>query len=390
MLKIRNKDHITLLVKPTHKCNMNCSYCYDRIYRETIKKDMSLEDVKEVAQKARGIASTVNWIWHGGEVLVLGKKWFKEASKIVREELGSFLGNINLQSNGLLIDDEWIEIFKEEQINLGVSYDGIHHNETRAENAAIIQNNIKKCKEKGMKVGVISVLTMENIKDWKKNVDHLKSLGLKKISFNIIHPDKVGSLEFSATGKDEYIKHFKEYFDYILYNQEGMIDRNIDAFILNMLGSSKCVCNYSDCTGRFIGIAPNGIIYPCDRYYPDRYELGHISEYESLSEAFTSKGYENLIYDRTKRRDFCKKNCNLSDFCYGGCNATALLYNDGVFDNVNENYCYFYKSIFKYTFEKLKDLTSDQIQSLNSHYYKLLMDNGYISLSSIKEALRGE
>lgn len=385
---IRNKEYLTLLVKPTHKCNMNCSYCYDRIYRETIKDDMSLEDIREIAKKARGVSSYINWIWHGGEVLVLGKEWFKEASKILREELGQLLGSVSLQSNGILIDDEWIDILIAEKISLGISYDGIHHNDTRANNAEQVKENILKCKKRGMKVGVISVLTSETLRDWRSNVEHLKEMGIKSFSFNIVHPDKVGSLEFNAAGEDDYIQNLKDYFEFILYNEEGITDRNVDAIILNMLGSNKCVCNYSDCTGKFLGVAPTGIIYPCDRYFPERYILGNVKDYESLSEAFQSEGYVNLIQDRAMRRQHCKENCLLSDFCNGGCNATTLLYNNGTFDKVNEVYCHFYRDIFKYIFENFKDISKEDIKKLNPHYYKLLLKNGYISLSAIKEALK--
>ena len=68
---------------------------------------------------------TVAGVWHGGEPLVLPPAWYREAFRRAASAApaGAVLPHA-MQTNAMLIDDEWCELFREMPIRVGVSIDG--------------------------------------------------------------------------------------------------------------------------------------------------------------------------------------------------------------------------------------------------------------------------
>lgn len=79
---------ITAYLKPTNFCNVGCSHCYlpesvradkFKMDDETLHKVMRfLKDMKE-----QGKHEQIFLIWHGGEPLILGHKYFEHAGEII-------------------------------------------------------------------------------------------------------------------------------------------------------------------------------------------------------------------------------------------------------------------------------------------------------------------
>jgi uncharacterized protein len=61
---------------------------------------------------------------HGGEPLLLGKRRFQEQIRAIRKNASPIEVSFCLQTNGLLLDQEWLDIFKRENIPFSVSLDG--------------------------------------------------------------------------------------------------------------------------------------------------------------------------------------------------------------------------------------------------------------------------
>ncbi|MBU1129457.1 MAG: radical SAM protein, partial [Nanoarchaeota archaeon] len=127
------KDHITVIVKPTHNCNLRCKYCY--IEENAEKGNMPLSLAEEAIKKVSEFSKTSNWIWHGGEPLLMGVDFFKEIQKIQKfyEKKGNEFYN-GIQTNGTLINNEILDfIEKANDFDVGLSIDGPEkiHNRTR-------------------------------------------------------------------------------------------------------------------------------------------------------------------------------------------------------------------------------------------------------------------
>lgn len=128
----------TFVVKIASRCNLNCDYCYmynlqDDTYRNqpaVMMDDVTRKCSARILEHAEANAlSSVHFIMHGGEPLLAGKKRLRRIVEIVRSKFrGSGVEpRFSIQSNGTLVDEEWIELFLELGIRIGISVDGPRH-----------------------------------------------------------------------------------------------------------------------------------------------------------------------------------------------------------------------------------------------------------------------
>jgi uncharacterized protein len=120
-----------LLAKPTGAaCNLDCKYCFflskDSLYGggSTRMSDDVLEAYIEQLLAAQQSAE-VNVAWQGGEPTLMGLDFFRRSMALVakyRKPGQTILHTI--QTNGILLDDEWARFFKQHGFLVGLSIDG--------------------------------------------------------------------------------------------------------------------------------------------------------------------------------------------------------------------------------------------------------------------------
>jgi uncharacterized protein len=125
---------LEVVLKTVERCNINCTYCYffndlDKSYLKH-PKYISYETLLRMSEfLLKGVhdleIENVVIILHGGEPLMQSKKQFESMCKLFYGTLGNITGlSINIQTNGLLVDNDWIELFERYNIGVGVSIDG--------------------------------------------------------------------------------------------------------------------------------------------------------------------------------------------------------------------------------------------------------------------------
>ena len=151
----------------TTRCNLNCVYCSEG---DIAQADLPLSLLHKLIDEIPSLLSkyhddTVDLLWHGGEPLSVGKKYLLDAMQYAKAKLPKYKLRFLVQTNGTLIDDEWISIFKQFNIGVGISLDGYreihdknrltkHHQPT----FDTIMNNIVKMKREGISAGTLMVL----------------------------------------------------------------------------------------------------------------------------------------------------------------------------------------------------------------------------------------
>ena len=122
---------IAIIVKLTNNCNLRCSYCgvSGPLVRSLIKTEyMDFSLINELFTKVLEYNDLggVDFIWHGGEPLLMGLSFFKKIVNVQKEVFSQSKIKIknSIQTNATLINEEWAKFFKEEKIQLGVSIDG--------------------------------------------------------------------------------------------------------------------------------------------------------------------------------------------------------------------------------------------------------------------------
>lgn len=132
-----------VVLKVAERCNLVCPYCYFFFNGdETYKRHpavMPMARIKDTAQFLRRAVlengyDSVRLVFHGGEPLLVKKAVFRAMCDVLTDALDDVCNLLlGVQTNGVLIDEEWVDIFEEYRIRIGVSFDGVgaQHDLTR-------------------------------------------------------------------------------------------------------------------------------------------------------------------------------------------------------------------------------------------------------------------
>jgi len=124
-----------LVVKIASRCNLNCTYCYMyNLGDETYKmqpKVMSDATIESLIQKVkthitRHKIDRFTFVFHGGEPLLAGKEFITKFVSDANACLSEFADiRYSIQTNGVLLDEEWAYLLGHLNIHVGVSLDGL-------------------------------------------------------------------------------------------------------------------------------------------------------------------------------------------------------------------------------------------------------------------------
>lgn len=183
-----------LIVQPTPFCNIDCSYCYlpDRGNRKRLTTDTLVWLCRRVFTSSF-LGERLSVVWHAGEPLVLPTAYYREAFAIIDQYVPSTLAvNHCIQTNGMLISDEWVELITERGINVGISIDGPQpfHDQYRVTRSgkgtfAATLNGIRQLQLADVDFHVISVLTAESLGAADEFFDFYVANGIKRVGFNV-------------------------------------------------------------------------------------------------------------------------------------------------------------------------------------------------------------
>lgn len=127
-------QHLEIILKLSERCNINCTYCYVFNKGSSISDDAppalteeSIADFRKFIDRAHDEydIGTLQIDFHGGEPLMLKKQRFAHLCEelLQTRRPGSTL-SLALQTNGILVDDGWIDLFRRYDVFVSVSIDG--------------------------------------------------------------------------------------------------------------------------------------------------------------------------------------------------------------------------------------------------------------------------
>jgi uncharacterized protein len=121
----------TVLLKVASRCNIDCGYCYvyhspDGQWRNqpVYMSEAVMEDaVCRLGELRREQNQDLAVVLHGGEPLLAGYPRLEKLLTRLRAELG-MASTLALQTNGILINDEYMDLFAATRTRVSVSLDG--------------------------------------------------------------------------------------------------------------------------------------------------------------------------------------------------------------------------------------------------------------------------
>lgn len=126
----RNQVSVTMAVHVSANtgCNLGCEYCYEEPDREMKDEaianeydiDLIIERLEDFRQKYPGIMPGM----HGGEPLLLPVEDLRQIYSWIDDNYEHLDEGPHIQTNGTLLRQEHIDMFKEFDVSLGISMDG--------------------------------------------------------------------------------------------------------------------------------------------------------------------------------------------------------------------------------------------------------------------------
>nr|WP_195715271.1 radical SAM protein [Ancylomarina sp. 16SWW S1-10-2] len=370
----------SLVVKVTSLCNLNCSYCYvynkgDKSY---IKEPNFMEKrtVSLLLEKVNNHCISHNQnkfliIFHGGEPLLAKKEFYSFFIEEAVRMAPTVQFDWALQTNGVLLDKDWVEFLGSLKIQIGISLDGTKEaNKERVyrKNGEPAYNEIINGLENIQVYGKqgVHLLSVMNTKEAPQNVyDHFKGLNISSVSFlypemNYLHSKMGEKVPKVGLWMQEF---FKIWFND--KNKNSTIYKPFDAIFQKFLG-------FEDLGDESIGRRNNGVLTIKTN--------GQIEAVDSLKicgDGFTSTSFNvendefndvfghsliHTYYYAHNDKYLCSqcKNCLLVDICGGG--QLAHRYSDENEFNNPSIYCYEIMRFYVFMQNQLFDLLPMEIK----------------------------
>lgn len=310
--------YFNALIKPASShCNMKCKYCF---YHDiSSKREIYCGDIMTNETSKMIIHKILNYFvedveitfaFQGGEPTLAGIEYFKYFIDYVNSYKKEYHHiRYSIQTNSILLDEEWIKLFKNYQFLVGISLDGFKENHDKVR---VLKNN-KSTYE----------LVMKNIQLLKDN----------NITYNIL---TVLTSSLSKHPK-EYFVFYKQLFPlwFNELNKGNNISFNyFDNLILLFNKQYPYQCGYLGyCSMQFV-IESDGSVYPCDFYCLDSYKIGNMMEHD-ITQLIKSKILYQFVKEEKRISKLCQT-CKFKGICNGNCKRQNICYFDDEFCALKE------------------------------------------------------
>ena len=351
------------MVKPSGaQCNLDCRYCF-YLHKEDLLHQPRVPRMSESLLEAHirqyieaQTGEEVVFSWQGGEPTLMKLDFFRRIVELQARyrKPGQRIEN-DLQTNGILLDDEWAVFLKQHDFLVGLSIDGpaeLHdkyryskggrptHARVMAAVALLHQHQVP-----------FSALCVVNRDNAKKPIDVYRFLrdqvrprsiqfmpGLGSHDFHSVAPGhwNVDSLPLLGSARarpgapdsvvtewsvdpDDWGYFLNRVWDEWFKRDFGRVF--IDPFenVVSMMfgaGSQKCVT--SRICGKALAIEHNGDLYSCDHFVYPEYRLGNITATHEGDLAFSDAQKRFAFAKSDTLPKYCQS-CPYLALCWGNC-----------------------------------------------------------------------
>ncbi len=366
-----------IFVKPAGAvCNLDCRYCYYRdkssLYPDVGASRMQDHLLEKYIVQHLEVAPgpDVDFSWHGGEPTTLGLDFFRKAVDLQRKHkpAGWRVRN-GIQTNGVLLNEEWCRFLAAESFSVGLSLDGpaeLHdpYRVTRGGGPSHAQamRAYGLLREAGVHTDILCVVHNLNVRFPLTVYRFFREIGCGYVGFL---PAVERSLE-TLTGVSIHTPSAEDYGTFLCRIFDEWIARDVGRIMVQAfdeaarpaLGLEHSLCVFRETCGQIPVLEHNGDLFPCDHFVDVEHRLGNIRE-NSLSQLLDCEALRS--FGRSKRDalpGYCRE-CEVLHMCNGGCLKYRFIRTPGGEPGLNY-LCAGLKRFFLHSREPLAALVSRQ------------------------------
>jgi uncharacterized protein len=363
-------------------CNLDCKYCFylekEKLYPS--KSDWRMSDEVLDAYIHQYIEAqnvpAVTFTWQGGEPTLLGVDFFRRAVALEKKYANGKRIENALQTNGVLLDEEWGHFLAENKFLIGLSIDGPRelHDHYRVDKGGQptfdkVMRGLDVLKKHRVDFNILTAVQRHNSYHPIEVYKFLKEIGSGFIQFipiveRVIETLAPDGLVLISPGSDiparvaswsvepvQYGKFLNAVFDEWVRNDVARQYVQIfDVALESWYGVPQGACVFSETCGAAMAIEHNGDVYSCDHYVFPENKLGNVLE--APLHALVNAD-QQLKFGQDKRDtlpQYCRE-CDVRFACNGECPKHRFLQTPDGESGLNylcEGYKLFFKHIDPY------------------------------------------
>lgn len=330
--------NLAIMIKPASSlCNLKCKYCfYEDLSDHRLVKShglMGLETMRKILGNifiCMDSGDRITFAFQGGEPTLAGLSYFKEFVSAVKELNCGCEIEYQLQTNGILLDQEWCEFLKQENFLVGLSIDGFreNHDKNRVDqsgNGTFEQVMAAKrmLDQYQIAYNVLMTLTSDMAKSAEEVWEFIKREQFEYVQFTPCMAP-LGDAPVSGTPEALRPELFAKFYTklFSLWSVEWkkgnrMVIKLFDDLITLLAVGAVTACGLTGkCTPQII-VESNGDVYPCDFFTLDEYRAGNLC-HDTIKTVYESPKQVDFLRISHENMHLCG-NCRFLRICGGNC-----------------------------------------------------------------------
>lgn len=339
-----------VMAKPTGSvCNIDCSYCFylekEALYPER-KQDWRMSDKTLETYIRQYIAAQsgrqVLFAWQGGEPTLMGLPFFRRVIELCDKYGEGRQIQHALQTNGMLMNDEWAAFFAQHHFLIGLSIDGprpLHDRYRVTRSGRGTHEQVMKAltllQQHNVEFNTLTVVGKHNVGHAAEVYQFLLTAGSRYIQFiplvERISPSDSAILQLVMPGESAatlapwtvpawlYGEFLKQIFDIWIRRDIGQVSvQMFDVAIAAWGGEPPVLCVHADTCGHAFALESNGDLYNCDHFVYPEHLLGNINQQEIR---VLNRSEQAMAFGLAKRETLTRdcQQCDYQFACHGGC-----------------------------------------------------------------------
>ena len=353
------KKMFHLMAKPaSFQCNLACEYCFylpkgkTLLKRQTPTRQMSDRVLRQFIRQYIETSSgdEVMFTWQGGEPTLAGLDFYRRALALQQRYAGGKRIVNSLQTNGVLLDAEWVRFLAEHRFLVGVSVDGPRHlhdalRKTPSGRSVFqrVVEGIERLRKAGVDYNLLAVVNAQTARYPLEVYRFLtRELGAAFVQFipaverdpgretalqrygEILCLEKDAAVTpWSVTG-EAYGKFLISIFDEWVRQDVGRVFVQLfDNTLATWAGQIPALCVMRPRCGASLVVEQNGDVYSCDHFVLPEHRLGNLLA-TPPDRLAASRRQREFSARKTPSSPQCQR-CEYRFACQGGCPKHRLI-----------------------------------------------------------------